>query len=112
MKTVACMALTPGMVIGEDVLSHSNKLLYPKNTVVDDTVIARLSRHSIMVVSIMEDIDYATTHYEKVRLSKEFKVFESTYQKWLPIYKRLTTYFVENNTPIQMDKLMDIYTKK
>ena len=70
------MALKNGMVIGEDVYSYQNDLIYPKDTVVDETVIAKLARHSIMCVSIKEEIDYATTHFEKVRLSTEFKYFE------------------------------------
>ena len=69
MKNVARMALENGMVIGEDVYSYQNKLIYSKDTVVDDSVIARLARYSIMCVSVKEEIDYATTHIEKVRLS-------------------------------------------
>ena len=93
MKTIARMALKNGMVIGEDVYSYQNDLIYPKDTVVDETVIAKLARHSIMCVSIKEEIDYATTHFEKVRLSTEFKYFEFTYNDCMPIYRKLMTYF-------------------
>ena len=47
MKTVARMALKPGMVLGENVLNYKNELIFPVDTVVDE-VIAKLARHSIM----------------------------------------------------------------
>lgn len=111
MKNVARMALENGMVIGEDVYSYKNKLIYPKDTVVDDSVVARLARYSIMCVSIMEDIDYATTHFEKVRLSSEFKTFELTYNNCMSIYRKLMKGFVEQGAPAKMGSLMELYVK-
>lgn len=111
MKDIARMALENGMVIGEDVYSYQNELLYPKDTVVDDAVISKLTRYSIMVVSIKEEIDYATTHFEKVRLSSEFKSFELTYNNCMSIFRKLINGFVEQGTPVKMSSLMDIYAK-
>lgn len=111
MKTVARMALKNGMVIGEDVYNYQNKMLYPKDTVVDDQVIARLARHSIMCVAIKEEIDYATTHFEKVRLGTEFKYFEFTYNDCMPIYRKIMTDFVEKGIPVRMSRLMELYVK-
>lgn len=108
-KNIARMALESGMIIGEDVYSYQNKLLYPKDTVVDDSVIARLSRYSIMVVSIKEEVDFATTHFEKVRLSSEFKSFELTYNNCMAIYRKLMRGFVEQGTPVKTSSLMDLY---
>jgi HD-GYP domain-containing protein (c-di-GMP phosphodiesterase class II) len=111
MKTVARMALKNGMVIGEDVYGYHNDLIYPKDTVIDEKVIAKLARHSIMCVSIKEEIDYATTHFEKVRLSTEFKYFEFTYNDRMPVFRKIMTDFVENNVPIRMNRLMELYVK-
>ncbi len=111
MKTVACMALKNGMVIGEDVYNYQNDLIYPKDTVVDEYVIARLNRHSIMCVSIKEEIDYATTHFEKIRLSTEFKYFEFTYNDCMPVYRKIMTDFVERGIPFRMSRLMELYVK-
>lgn len=111
LKTVARMALQDGMVLAEDVLSYQNELIYPKDTVVDSKVIARLARHSIMCVSIKEEIDYATTHFEKVRLSTAFKYFEFTYNDCLPIFRKLMNDLVEQGTPIRMSRLMELYVK-
>ena len=111
MKNVARMALENGMEIGEDVYSYQNKLLFPKDTVVDDAVIAKLARYSIMCVSIKEEVDFATTHFEKVRLSSEFKKFEFTYNNCMSIYRKLMKSFVEDGKPVNMNSLMEIYVK-
>lgn len=110
MKNVARMALEKGMVIAEDVYNYQNRLLYPKDTVVDDAVIEKLSRHSIIVIPIKEEIDFATTHFEKVRLSSEFKSFELTYNNCMSIFRTLMKGFVERGTPVKMNSLMEIYT--
>lgn len=111
MKTIARMALKPGMVLGENVLNYKNELIFPIDTVVDELVIAKLARHSIMCVTVKEEIDYATTHFEKVRLSTEFKYFEVTYNDCMPIYRKLMTDFVEQKAPVRINRLMELYVK-
>ena len=39
------------------------------------------------IVTIMEDIDFATTHYEKIRFDSNFKAFERAYPIFLAEYK-------------------------
>lgn len=111
MKNVARMALENGMVIGEDVYSYKNKLIYPKDTVVDGSVVARLARYSIMCVAVKEEIDYATTHFEKVRFSPEFKSFELTYNNCMAIYRKQMRGFIEQRKEVKMSTLMEIYVK-
>ncbi len=79
MKVVARMELKPGMITAEDVLNYKNEIIVGANTKITDTIIEKLARQSIMVVPIKEDVDFATTHFEKVRLSEGFKNFENTY---------------------------------
>lgn len=105
------MALKPGMVLGENVLNYKNELIFPVDTVVDDLVIAKLARHSIMCVAIKEEIDYATTHFEKVRLSTEFKYFEVTYNDCMPIYRKIMNDFVTQKAPVSVNRLMELYVK-
>lgn len=111
LKTIARMALKPGMVLGENVLNYKNELIFPVDTVVDDLVIAKLARHSIMCVAIKEEIDYATTHFEKVRLSTEFKYFEVTYNDCMPIYRKIMNDFVTQKAPVSVNRLMELYVK-
>lgn len=109
MKTIATMALQKGMTIGTDILNFRNELLVPKKTVVDDSIIAKLNRHSIMCVEIMEAIDFASTHYEKVRLSEAFKQFESTYKSGLDKYKLHINDVISKKTSIDIKELFNIY---
>ena len=109
MKDIARMALKPGMEIGEDVFNYKNELIIPARTKVDANVIGKLTRHSIICVPIMEDIDYAVTYYEKVRLSKDFVVFRENYHNALSKYKEIMSQFVFDNIPFKMDDIMQIY---
>lgn len=111
MKDVASMTLEKGMVIGEDVYNYQNELILPKDTVVDEKVIKKLSRHSIICVPIKEEIDFATTHFEKVRLSKEFQTFQLTYNNCMPIYARLMNGFVQSGVWKNTSQLQDICLK-
>ena len=101
MKSVARMELKPGMVVAEDVLNYQNEIIVSKNTKINDTIIEKLARQSILVVPIKEEADFATTHFEKVRLTEGFKAFESTYRIYFPVFKNLKgrEEFPARNTP-------------
>ena len=109
MKSVARMELKPGMVVAEDVLNYQNEIIVSKNTKINDTIIEKLARQSILVVPIKEEADFATTHFEKVRLTEGFKAFESTYRIYFPVFKNLVVSAVTNRTPINMNQLMEVY---
>lgn len=110
MKDIARMALTPGMEIGADVYNYHNELIVSAGTKVDANVIHKLARHSIVCVSVKEDVDYAVTHFEKVRLSKDFAVFEETYMRMMPIYKEMMYKFVWQGIPFEIYDLMQVYS--
>ncbi len=109
MKVVARMELKPGMVTADDILNYKNEIIVTANTKITETVIEKLARQSIMVVPIKEEIDFATTHFEKVRLSEGFRNFESTYKIYFPVYKNLVVSAVTNRTPINLQQLMEVY---
>ena len=109
MKTIARAALQPGMELAEDILTGSGELIAAAHTKVDDSVISRLVRHDIMAVNIMEEIDYATTHFERVRLSDGYKHFVESYQNLFPYYKSMMNALVENGTPVDTKALLEIY---
>ena len=111
MKMTAVMALKPGMVLAEDVLNFKNELLFPANTTLDDRAIAKLSRHSIMCVEVKEEEDFATTHFEKVRVSAGFRHFEKTYNIFLPKYKKMIDGLINDKTPIDVSMLFQIYAE-
>ena len=111
MKTVATLALKPGMILGEDVLTYKNELLLPKNTKVDDIVVAKLNRYSIMCVQIMEEADFATTHFEKVRVSEGFKRFEEKYNIYMPMYKKMINDLIYTGKSLDQNTLFQIYAE-
>lgn len=108
MKTVARMELKPGMTLGEDVV-WQDKVLFGAGTVLSQIQIERMKRYSIMLVTVMEDVDFATTHYERLRYSQEFKIFEQMHAENLMAYKKLMHDFVTKGTPIPAQELLNIY---
>ena len=78
MKTITKMELTPGMILAEDIIDQG-RTLYSAGTKVDSLLIEKLNRYSILCVTIMEDIDFASTHYERMRYNENFKSFEKAY---------------------------------
>lgn len=109
MKTITRMELQPGMELAEEVVTSNGELVVAARTKVDDSVISRLARHDIMVVNIMEEVDYAKTHFERVRLSDGFKHFVNSYQNLFPYYKNMMNALVENGTPVDTKALLEIY---
>lgn len=109
MKSIARMSLTPGMIIGEDIYNYKNELILPADTVITDSDIAKLSRHSIMCVTIKEAVDLATTHFEKVRVSEEFQKFEEVFNKYMPVYKNIMNGFVEQGKPLNVHSLLGVH---
>lgn len=109
MKTVASVALVPGLELGENVYSNHDELLIPSDTVLTEALIHKLTRHNIVCVSVKEAIDYARTHFERVRFSNSFQNFEQVYNKCMVSYRQIMLDFVENGIAPDMDALMAIY---
>ena len=86
MKVITKMELQPDMVLGEDI-QDQNHVIYPAGTTVTPQIIEKLKRYNLVCVTIMEDIDFATTHYEKIRFDSNFKAFERAYPIFLAEYK-------------------------
>lgn len=108
MKSVARMALQPGMILGEDV-ECQGKQLYPAGTVIDENVLEHLKRYSVMCVTVKEDIDLATTHFEKIRFNDGFKQFEQKHADNLLLYKQMLLAFTATRLQIPDEALLAIY---
>lgn len=108
MKTVAVMALTPGMILGEDVV-FQNKVIFTAGTKLDQLKIDKLNHYSIMCATVMEDVDFASTHYEKIRFDEKFRQFEKDYFAALMQYKTLMFSFLQSGVPIPDEALLKIY---
>ncbi len=108
MKEVARMALQPGMVIGADVIVQGS-VVFPAGTEVNKAVIDRLARYCVMCVSVMEEIDFASTHYERIRIGDEFKNFEQQYNNCLMRYRYAMISFINNKIPIPDSFLLGLF---
>lgn len=108
MKSVARLELVPGMILGEDII-YQGGVLYPKDTVLNATIIERLKRYSIMCATVYEDVDFATTHYEKIHFNEDFKNFERKHTENLFRYKQLMHNFLVNGQLIPDEALLAIY---
>ena len=86
MKVITKMELQPDMVLGEDILDQ-DRVIYPAGTTVTPQIIEKLKRYNLICVTIMEDVDFANTHYEKIRFDSNFKAFERAYPIFLGEYK-------------------------
>lgn len=111
MIDITRMELVPGMIIGKDILNFRGEVIFPAGTKVDEKIIAKMTRYSVTVVSIIEDIDLATTYFEKIIASKGFKEFERWYNLCLIDYKNFMIDFVEKQTPINVRLLLQMHEK-
>ena len=59
---------TPDMVLGEDI-QDQNHVIYPAGTTVTPQIIEKLKRYNLVCVTIMEDIDFATTRTPRKNIS-------------------------------------------
>ncbi len=109
MKDVARMALTTDMEIGADVISSSGEVIVPARTKVDASIIRKLERYNVMVVPVMESIDYAVTYFEKIRLSDGFKKFEPAYRDALMKFRNTIDGFLNGTIPLPLDSIMKLY---
>lgn len=110
MKVVARHQLTPGMILGEDVINQ-NSLIYPAGTTLDQFMIERLKRYSVMCVTIMEKIDLAVTKYEKLQYDNDFIEFCNEYKYVLETYKEIMYSFVNEGIKPADEAVLALYDR-
>lgn len=108
MRTVARMDLKPGMTLGADVTVQGS-VLFPAGTVLTQNNINRLKVYSIIVATVMEEADFASTHYEKLRYSQNFKIFERKHAENLMKCRKLMMDLVTLGNRIPDQTLLEIY---
>lgn len=109
MKVITKMELQPGMILGEDV-TNQGSVIYPANTKADSIMIEKLRRYpGIICVTIKEDVDLATTHYEKIRFNESFLAFETAHRNAIMRYKSAMFGFLKKGIKIPNDFFYDLY---
>ncbi len=107
---MALMAVQPGMIAAENIYSFDNKLLVHKNTVLESMHLKKLNAYSIVAVPIKDAKDFATTHFEKLRLSEEFQKFERIYKNNLNIFKLLISNFIQKKSKISAESILQLHS--
>lgn len=109
MKVITKMEMKPGMVLGEDITFQGN-IIFKADSIVDANVIEKLKHYSaIMCVTIKEDVDFATTHHEKIRFDQDFIEFEKRYNECLLYYKGVMLSYLGTGRGIPDGNLIKIY---
>lgn len=109
MKVITKMELKPGMVLGEDIV-YQDQVIFAADTVMDEKMIERVGRYSsVMCVTVKEEVDFASTHYEKIRFDQRFQEFAKRHGECLMRYKGVMLSFLGTKQAIFDSVLMQIY---
>ncbi len=118
MKQVKTAELHPGMKTAKDVYSYNNQMILPQDTVLTDKMITRLEFYSIPSIQVIDgDVKYIDFHApdrspysEKVKTSKEFKVFQTAYLRTAEGFKNDLHAIVKSRAQIDPKKMCDSVT--
>ncbi len=108
MKTISRMELQEGMELAEPV-EAAGKVIYNAGTKVTQAVISKLSHYDVIAVTIMEDVDYATTHNERIQFDEDFRNFRQKYNDCLTRYKGVMLSYLGTKFSIPSQNLIDIF---
>lgn len=111
METLACISLKRGMIIAQDVMSHKNDVLVPAGTAVTPEIIDKLKKYNILVVTIKDALDLATTHFERIQASPDFQNFQEVYQTCMTEYQSAVKNLIEKHYTINYSLLMSLYDR-
>lgn len=130
-KTLFSFELEPGMIVAEDVYRPNGVLLFPKHTMLNDLMIAKLPLYNIMELPIVDgpiekpNIDIAKlvelaketaakkaqsssdSYAQKLKSSPEFKIFSQNYDVTVNKINTKLDDFVSGNQPLDMEGLID-----
>lgn len=109
MKVIPKMEMKPGMILGEDII-YQNNVIFAADTIIDEKVIECLSLYSsIMRVTVKEEMDFASTHYARIRFNERFQEFAKRHEECLMRYKGIMLSFLGTGQAIYDSVLLQIY---
>ncbi|MGN0369040.1 MAG: HD-GYP domain-containing protein [Butyrivibrio sp.] len=113
-KTLFSFELEPGMVVFEDVLDSSGRLVLAKGTTLDSEIISKLEFFAISEVPIDDAVNQISpkaeiipekSYTEKVKSSPEYRHFNADYNDILNLVKSNLDNLVNNGTPVDKTSL-------
>lgn len=125
-KTLFSFELEAGMIVAEDVYKSNGQLIFPKHTMLNDLMIAKLPLYNIMEIPIEDgpiekptiDIEKLTalakataqkeplSYSDRIKQSPEFKDFNVKYTASLNVTENALKAFVQDGAPIDVDGLV------
>ncbi|MCR5216976.1 MAG: HD-GYP domain-containing protein [Lachnospiraceae bacterium] len=129
-KTLFSFELESGMIVAEDVYRSNGTLLFPKHTMLNDLMIAKLPLYNIMELPIVDgplepEVDVSaiieqakakaaagheqpkTSYVEKLKSSEDFKEFTKKYDETVGTINKSMEAFVNGEAPLEPEQLVD-----
>lgn len=114
------------MITAEDIFSYNNQMIVPKGSTLDDKMITRLEFYSVLAVRIVDDsepdardsghsfvsgeIDENSAYSQKIKNSKRFKKFESSFLETTETFRNTLKGIAESGADINARELIDSIT--
>lgn len=124
MKRLYTLQLLPGMTIAENVLNLNQQLVIPKDTVLTESLIAKLELYDILTVYVEDKVPTkeniqisckSPSYSERLVQSSDFKKFKEDYKLNLDAFHDVINNVVDKNITLDIDTLlensMDIISK-
>lgn len=111
-KRLSISALTPGMVIAEDVYTYNNQLIFPKGLILTDKSITRMEFFSIIYVRVEDElvvpdsVGDIPSYSEKLKATPEFIEFKNVFDNDIATFKDTLNDVIEKGAPLETDKLL------
>lgn len=120
-KKVLTANLKPGMVSAEAAYTYTNHLVIQSNTVLTEEIIAKLKYYAVKAVKIYEQEEIAvnkpvlapatdtgaSTYYERVQHSEEFRQFEAEFSTCVDGFKNSLNDIVSKSSDGLVDNMLD-----
>ncbi len=116
MKRISAFQLVPGMKVAKDVFDANNKLILPKDTVLNDLSIIKLDLYGVLSIYVEDTTPEAVafvrpnssqTYNERIRSSEEFKKFRKSYNIEVENLKNTLNNVITKNAPLDVEELLD-----
>ena len=113
------------MKTAEDVFSYNNQMIVPKGSILDDKMITRLEFYSVLAVRIADDdlsdnaafetvtdgeISENSSYSQKIKNSKQFKKFESSFLENTEVFKENLKNIAETGAQVDSRSMIDSIT--
>ncbi|MCR5477274.1 MAG: HD domain-containing protein [Lachnospiraceae bacterium] len=110
MKKLPTAQLSPGMVVGSDVLSYDNRIIISQGQELSETLITRLELYGILSVYIEEESlpeGEEPSYLSRVRSSPLFQEFQTEFDEQTASLKFAVSEMVEKNVEIDPRTLLE-----